>query len=153
MIIDRIQNRAYYEGMHPDFSLAFDWIERAMREEPPTGRYALDGDRVYAMVQEYEGKEDHEIFEGHRRYLDIQFILSGRESMEAATPAACDVVPLAQWKLPLHLQRISTMFLFLRLMRTELRCLPTMRPQAVLILTLLTLLRQTLQQQTLTVSF
>ena len=91
MIIDRIQNRAYYEGMHPDFSLAFDWIERAMREEPPTGRYALDGDRVYAMVQEYEGKEDHEIFEGHRRYLDIQFILSGRESMEAATPAACDV--------------------------------------------------------------
>ncbi len=91
MIIDHITNRACYEAMNPQFSLAFDFIERVMERGAETGRYELDGDRVYAMVQEYEGKEDHPVFEGHRKYLDIQFILSGRERMEAAAADACAI--------------------------------------------------------------
>lgn len=91
MIIDHIQNRAYYEKSGSDFTLAFDFIEQVMREGGELGRYELDGNRVYAMVQEYEGKEDGGIFEGHRNYLDIQFILSGKEYMEAASPSSCAV--------------------------------------------------------------
>ena len=91
MIIDHIQNRKYYEAVNPDFTLAFDFIERVMREGAELGRYELDGSRVYAMVQEYEGKESGKIFEGHKNYLDIQFILSGKEYMEAASPSACMV--------------------------------------------------------------
>ena len=89
MIIDHIHNRKYYEAMNPDFTLAFDFIEQVVSEGAELGRYELDGSRVYAMVQEYEGKECGEILEGHRNYLDIQFILSGKEYMEAASPSAC----------------------------------------------------------------
>ena len=91
MIIDHIINRAYYEENNPDFTLAFDFIQRVMREGAALGRYELDGSRVFAMVRDYEGKESGKTFEGHKNYLDIQFILSGKEYMEAAAPTACAV--------------------------------------------------------------
>ena len=91
MIIDRIENRACYERMHPKFTLAFDFIERVIREGAEVGRYELDGSDVYAMVQKYKGKEDHDLFEGHEKYIDIQFVLLGREYVEVAFPAACDL--------------------------------------------------------------
>ena len=89
MIIDHIRNRKFYENVHPKFSLAFDFIEDVMRNGAEVGRYELDGSDVYAMVQEYVGKEDHPLFEGHRKYIDIQFVLSGLEYVEVAAPSAC----------------------------------------------------------------
>jgi YhcH/YjgK/YiaL family protein len=91
MIIDRIENRAYYEEIHPKISLAFDFIEKVLRDGADVGRYELDGSDVYAMVQEYVGKEDHELFEGHQKYMDIQFVWSGREAVEVAFPSACNL--------------------------------------------------------------
>ena len=85
MIFDSIKNRRIYEALSPDFTVAFDFIERASREGLPTGTYELDGRRIYAMVQEYETKKPSEAkLEAHRRYLDIQFIDKGRERMDLA---------------------------------------------------------------------
>ena len=91
MIIDRIENRACYEQMHPKFTLAFGFIEKVVSEGAQVGRYELDGLDVYAMVQEYVGKDDHELFEGHQKYIDIQFVWSGKEAVEVAFPSACNL--------------------------------------------------------------
>ncbi len=45
-------------------------------------RYAIDGDLIYAMVQEYDSKPKTEGFwESHRKYLDVQYVASGVEHM------------------------------------------------------------------------
>ena len=91
MIFDSIKNRALYENNNPNFALAFDFIEKVMREGAEVGKYEICGSDVFAMVQEYEPKEDSGVFEAHKRYIDIQFILSGKEYMECAKPENCEL--------------------------------------------------------------
>lgn len=83
MIFDTLKNSAYYESINPRFGAAFDFLEKATREDLPVGRYELEGDDLFAMVQEYEtNPPDHVRFEGHKRYIDIQYIMRGVEVIE-----------------------------------------------------------------------
>lgn len=92
MIFDSLNNRSAYESLHPRFADAFDFLERAAREDLPTGRYEIDGDALFASVQEYTTKLPHEArFEGHRRYIDIQYIQMGTERMELSSPAHTEI--------------------------------------------------------------
>ncbi|GBK60932.1 YhcH/YjgK/YiaL family protein [Paenibacillus macerans] len=46
----------------------------------PAGRYELEGERMYALVQEYVTRPAASLsFESHETYVDIQFIVSGEE--------------------------------------------------------------------------
>ncbi len=46
------------------------------------GRYEINGDNVFALVQRYNSKpRDQGVWEAHRRYIDVQYIASGIESM------------------------------------------------------------------------
>lgn len=89
MIFDNIKNRALYEGMNERFAVAFNFIEKVTREGAELGKYELCGSDVFAMVQEYEPKEDSGVFEAHKKYIDIQYILSGKEYMECAKEENC----------------------------------------------------------------
>ena len=89
MIYDRYENRELYYACHPGFRLGFDFIKRVQEENLEPGKYELDGKNVYASVQEYTSKLDSEVFEGHRDYIDIQYIVSGREVMECAEKSDC----------------------------------------------------------------
>ena len=91
MIFDNIKNRAIYEKMNDRFTLAFDFIEKVAREGAEIGRYELSGKDVFAMVQEYEPKADSGKFEAHKNYIDIQYILSGKEYMECAKEENCEI--------------------------------------------------------------
>lgn len=83
MIFDTLKHCEFYEGIHEKFAEAFAFLEEATRKDLPVGRYELDGDRLYAMVQEYETKSANESrFEGHRRYIDIQYLMRGTEAVE-----------------------------------------------------------------------
>lgn len=83
MIFDTLKSSAYYESVHPRFKAAFDFLEKATREDLPVGRYELEGRDLFAMVQEYEtNPPDHVRFEGHKRYIDIQYIMRGVEVIE-----------------------------------------------------------------------
>ncbi|HOF20099.1 MAG TPA: YhcH/YjgK/YiaL family protein [Bacteroidales bacterium] len=43
-------------------------------------RYDLDGKNLYATVSEYVSKDDSAaLYEAHREYIDIQYVVSGRE--------------------------------------------------------------------------
>ena len=89
MVVDNIKNKEIYYGLHPNFKKAFDFIEKALKENREVAKYEIDGKNVYAFIQEYEGKKPHEKFEGHKNYIDIQFIASGKEIMECAEIDGC----------------------------------------------------------------
>lgn len=89
MIFDNIKNRCIYEKLDHKFTVAFDFIEKVTREGAELGRYELCGKDVFAMVQEYEPKENGGVFEAHRNYIDIQYILDGKEYMECAKEDNC----------------------------------------------------------------
>jgi biofilm protein TabA len=48
-------------------------------------RYDIDGDSLFAIVSEYRTKDpDTAEFEAHRKYIDIQYVISGKEIINIA---------------------------------------------------------------------
>jgi biofilm protein TabA len=85
MVLDVLSNAARYRSLHPRLALGFDWLAR-IPADLPAGRHAIDGDEVYVLVQEYEtGAPAEKRFESHRRNLDIQYVVSGVETMYVAS--------------------------------------------------------------------
>lgn len=73
-----------YEKLHPLFSAAFAYL-RAFDPETPDGKVILDRDQLFALPQRYDtSPAATRRFEAHRRYIDIQFILTGEEVIEHA---------------------------------------------------------------------
>jgi biofilm protein TabA len=59
---------------------AFEFLRSRDLLVRPDGRVDIDGDRVFAIFQRYDTVAiDAPKFECHRTYIDVQFILSGRE--------------------------------------------------------------------------
>ena len=71
-----------YKAAHPRFKTAFNALKKFISENAEVGKYEIDGENVFAMVQEYETKTlDNGKFEMHKKYIDIQYIVSGKELM------------------------------------------------------------------------
>lgn len=82
MIHDRIENSDRYTALGDGFSKGFDFIKKAVCEKLPVGKYEICGSDVYAMIQEYTSKPDTDaLFEGHKKYIDIQYVISGIENI------------------------------------------------------------------------
>jgi len=80
MILDRLQNGSVYSGCHPGFAQAFAYLAETDFTTIPEGHYAIDGERIYAMVQDCTGRGiSGARIEAHRRYIDIQYTLAGDE--------------------------------------------------------------------------
>lgn len=92
MIYDIFENRQQYYPCHKAFPMAFEFIAEAVKRDLAPGKYEIDGSNVFAIVQEYTTKPKGEEFEAHRQYIDIQYIVSGQESMECAELKNCQVV-------------------------------------------------------------
>lgn len=66
----------------------FEFLARTDLSALPLGRTAVDGDDVYVQVAEAETRPPEQVrFEAHRRYIDIQIVVRGQESI-ALAPAA-----------------------------------------------------------------
>jgi YhcH/YjgK/YiaL family protein len=91
MIIDQLSNSGIYEGLSAGLASAFDFLRRNAGSPPPEGRYEIDGDRIYALVQRYLTRPaDGQKSESHRKYLDVQYVASGREAMGWAQKGALE---------------------------------------------------------------
>jgi YhcH/YjgK/YiaL family protein len=116
MILDTLDNAARYESLNSRFAKAFAFL-RTVDGTQALGRHDLDGDHCFALVQTYGTKPaEKALFEAHRKYIDVQFIHSGRETilwaplpaMREQTMAYDEAKDAALWKLvpdvtPLHL--------------------------------------------------
>ncbi len=90
MIIDKLSNFEKYLNIHPAFASVLDNIEKYSNVQLETGKYPIDGDDVFAVVNHYDTKEaEEDKFENHKKYIDIQCVLTGCE--EIAAKAACDL--------------------------------------------------------------
>ena len=84
MIFDNIKNCKMYYGLNPKFEKAFSFIQKANEEKLEPGKYEIDGEEIYAFVQSYDSKlKKDSVFEGHEKYIDIQYVLSGCEMLGA----------------------------------------------------------------------
>ena len=93
MIIDTIKNRSLYYSVHKNMEKAFAFIEKAVQEKLPVGKYEIEGKDLYASVQEYETKEEALAkYEGHRKYIDIQYIDEGSEDVEIVDIASTQAI-------------------------------------------------------------
>jgi biofilm protein TabA len=116
MILDTLEHAAQYEALNSRFAKAFAYL-RTVDGTQALGRHDLDGDNCFALVQTYETKSMEKAkFEAHRKYIDVQFIFSGRETilwaplsaMQEETMAYSEEKEAALWKLvpdvtPLHM--------------------------------------------------
>ncbi len=82
MILDTLGNAAKYAGLKVGISEAFGFLDQPGLAELPDGEYEILGDRVYAIIAHENGRQiDEGKLEGHRKYIDIQYVISGEESM------------------------------------------------------------------------
>ena len=82
MVADRLANSHLYRPLAPRIAAAFDYVSSTDFTAIPDGRYAVDGDRIFALVQRYMSKPLAEgRWEAHRRYIDLQVILRGTEQI------------------------------------------------------------------------
>ncbi len=80
MIVDNIRNYKKYIGVNPRFEKAFAFIEKAVKENLEVGKYEIEGDDIRGSISEYVTKDEKDCkYEGHRKYIDIQYIISGVE--------------------------------------------------------------------------
>lgn len=80
MVMDQIRNAQAYYGLHPLMKEAFAFIRSFCENPLADGRYELCGDRLYAMVSNYQpGPREEPCYEAHDRYIDIQCMISGSE--------------------------------------------------------------------------
>jgi len=80
MIIDVLRNGRIYAELGPRLVAALDYLRRDF-SGVAAGRHEIDGGNVYALVQEYQTKPPHGRWEAHRKYIDVQFVVSGAERM------------------------------------------------------------------------
>jgi len=91
MIIDRLSNLSsgFYPallsndaGLIRRLQAGFAYLQETDLAATAPSTVKIDGDRVFAMHQEYNTKPSAQGFwESHRNYIDIQYVVSGVEHM------------------------------------------------------------------------
>jgi YhcH/YjgK/YiaL family protein len=82
MITDLLANAHLYRNLHPGFAVALDFLATGDPLALPLGKTSIDGERLFALVQDYAPKPLAEgRYEAHRRYWDLQFVARGAERM------------------------------------------------------------------------
>lgn len=79
MIIDLLAHAGSYHALSPGFAAGLRWLTE-FNAQTADGRYDIDGDNVYALVQSYDTVAPAEKkYESHRVYADIQYVAEGSE--------------------------------------------------------------------------
>lgn len=59
---------------------ALEFLAKEETKELPTGRYELDGDNIYVLIQDQvTAPVAQKRAESHRNYIDIQYLFTGKE--------------------------------------------------------------------------
>ena len=80
MIIDTFKNIKLYSDISERLQKGLRILLEPELINKPDGKYQVEGDDIYYLVQRYKTKKPVDAkFEAHRKYIDIQALLKGRE--------------------------------------------------------------------------
>ncbi|MBU1140057.1 MAG: YhcH/YjgK/YiaL family protein [Proteobacteria bacterium] len=80
MIIDTLENAFLYRSLDPGIARALDYIKTTDFAGMAIGKHTIDQDRIFAIISDYQTIPCTEVeLEGHRRYIDVQYLVSGTE--------------------------------------------------------------------------
>ena len=92
MIIDRLANPAPLFQLPARLARALEYLRATDLMSVAIGRHDVDGDRLFALVQEYTTRAaDQCVWEAHRKYIDVQCVVAGAERMGVAELASSTV--------------------------------------------------------------
>ena len=90
MILDVLENAHRYQALNKGFAQAIEFLLRPELKKLPVGTYAIDGERVYAMVSKDFGlKKEDALLETHEKYIDIQLVLAGTDDIGWKPKSLC----------------------------------------------------------------
>ena len=82
MIIDDISHAMQFSSINTRMETALRYLQETDLQSLPTGKIQLDGNYVYANVQEFTTRKlIGGSWEAHRRYIDVHSILEGEEKI------------------------------------------------------------------------
>ena len=80
MIIDKFKNIDLYSELSERISKAINFLQETDFSNFEPGRIEIDNDNIFALLSEYQTKNPGDCrLEAHRKYIDIQYIVSGSE--------------------------------------------------------------------------
>jgi biofilm protein TabA len=92
MILDVLENGGIYAGLPRQLVAAIEFLRTADLSALPLGKTVIEGERLFALTQEYTPRPAALLkFEAHRRYWDVQYVVSGTERMGWNTVARMTV--------------------------------------------------------------
>lgn len=86
MILDTLDNYHLYQSINERIAKGFEFLHNTDLDAIPSGKHDIDGDTIFALVQEYQTKPLAECkLESHKKYIDIQYVIRGEEFMGITT--------------------------------------------------------------------
>ena len=82
MFFDKIDNYKEYADEYPLFEKIYEFIEADKKDPKPDGSYEIDGRNLFVNVTSYRSDKNKPLlFEAHRKYADLHYIVSGIEKI------------------------------------------------------------------------
>ena len=94
MIFDKMDNISDYFEELPLLKKVEEFVADFNHKKLSDGTYEIDGKRVFAMIQSYRKKQQTQemMFEAHKKYIDLQYIVNGMEKIRWAKLDKVDLV-------------------------------------------------------------
>ena len=92
MIVSAINDAQFDAATAARLARALEWIGQTDMAGLENGRHEVEGDEIFANVMEVTTMcPDDKLFESHRRYLDVHYVIEGEELVGVAPVGECPV--------------------------------------------------------------
>jgi biofilm protein TabA len=82
MILSSLNDADRFFTLHPGFAAAIAFLRSGECETLALGKHAIDGERLFVLIAEDAGRgHSGAPLEAHRRYIDIQYVVRGADTM------------------------------------------------------------------------
>ena len=92
MVVDKLENAYLYAGLSAKIKKGLEVLKEEKLSTKKDGRYEVDGDELYYIIQRYATKPIKAgKLEAHRKYIDIQFAAKGEEVIGHSLNSRLDI--------------------------------------------------------------
>jgi len=116
MILDIIENAHLYYNISKNVARCVKILNDKNILNQPDGKYEIDGEKLYYLVVRYTTKPVYAgELEAHRKYIDLQFVISGEETIPYANTSTLKISQRYSKKVEATMYQIPKAFSKLRL--------------------------------------